>query len=132
MDPVPVQIVDDDILFHNALVVAAPGNEGHIVPAPGAKALHRLGKGEAVGQPLLIKTGDLLHFIMHTPEVYGLYVHRKFLTRLHIFRELDRADLNNLAAQMDGQLVKNGGFGTHRLVPFQIHHNIVHSTCPFA
>ena len=35
--PVPIQVVDDDILFHYPLVVVAPGEEGHAVAAPFAE-----------------------------------------------------------------------------------------------
>ena len=51
--PVPVQVVDDDVLLHDALVVVAPGYEGDVIPAPLAQLLQSVGKGDAVGQPLL-------------------------------------------------------------------------------
>ena len=119
--------MDNDVLLHDALVVAAPGDEGHIVAAPGAKLLHGVGKGDALGQTLLVKAGDFFHLVVHTAEVHGLDVHGKFLARLHVLRQLDGADLDDLSPEMDGELVENGGLGAHCLIPLQIHHNVIHS-----
>ena len=125
-DPIPVQIVNDDILLEDALVVTAPGQEGDVVPAPGAKALQRLGKAETVGQTVLVEAGDFFDFIVHTLEVDGTHVDREFLAGRHVLVQLHRTDLNDLSPQMDGELVKYGGLGAHRLIPLQIHHDIVH------
>ena len=129
-DPIPVEIVDDDVLLHDALIVAAPCDEGHVIPTPGAKLLHRVGEGVSVAQALLVKAGDLFDLVVHAAKVHGLYVNGKLLAGLHVLGKLDRADLNDLAAEMDRQLIKYGGFGTHRLIPFQIHHHVIHSNYP--
>ena len=119
--------MDDDVLLHDALIVIAPSDEGDPVPAPCAELLERVGKGDAVSQTLLIKAGDLLDLIVHTAEVHGLDVDSKFLAGGHVLLELDRAYLDYLAAEVDRQLIEHGGLGAHRLIPFQIHHNIIHS-----
>ena len=129
-DPVPIQIVDDDVLLQNTLVVAAPGQESHVLPAPGAKLLQRFGEGDTVGEPVLVKAGDLFDLVVHTPEVNGPDVDRKFLGGAHVPVQLHGADLDDFAAQVDGQLIENGGFGAHRLVPLQIHHDVIHRQFP--
>ena len=125
-DPVPVQIMDDDILLHDPLVVAAPGEEGHILAAPGAERLERVGEGKTEGETFFVKSSDLFDFIVHTLEVHGLDVDRELLTQRHVRIEFDSADLDDLSAKMNRELVEDGGFGAHGLIPFQIHHNIVH------
>ena len=80
-----------------------------------------------MSQTLLIKAGDLLDLIVHTAEVHGLDVDSKFLAGGHVLIELDRAYLDYLAAEVDRQLIEHGGLGAHCLIPFQIHHNIIHS-----
>ena len=127
-DPVPVQIVDDDVLLEDALIVAAPGEERHIVPAPGAKLRQRLRKAHAGGQALAVEAGEFFDLVVHTLEVHGLDIDLKFFAGGHVLVELHRADLDDLAAQVNGQLVEYGGFGTHRLIPFQIHHDIMHGS----
>ena len=127
-DPIPVQIVDDDVLLEDALIVAAPGEERHIVPAPGTKLRQRLRKAHAGGQALTVEASELFDLVVHTLEVHGLDIDLKFFAGGHVLVELHRADLDDLAAQVNGQLVEYGGFGTHRLIPFQIHHDIMHGS----
>ena len=129
-DPVPVQIMDDNVLLEDALIVAAPGEERHIVSAPGAKLRQRLRKAHAGGQPLAVKAGELFYLVVHALEVHGLDIDLKFFAGGHVLVELHRADLDDLATQVNGQLVEYGGFGTHRLIPFQIHHDIMHGSFP--
>ncbi len=107
-DPVPVKIVDDNILLHDALIVTAPGDEADIVPAPGAKLLQRVGKGDTMRKAVFIKAGYFLHLIVHTLKINGLDINGKFLAGGHILVELDGADLYNFPAEMDGELVENG------------------------
>ena len=126
-DPVPVQIVDDDVLLEDALIVAAPGEERHIAPAPGAKLRQRLRKAHAGGQALAVEAGEFFDLVVHTLEVHGLDIDLKFFAGGHVLVELHRADLDDLAAQVNGQLVEYGGFGTHRLIPFQIQNDIFHT-----
>ena len=130
-DPVPIQVVDDDVLLQDPLVVAAPGQEGDPVAAPLPKAGQGFGKAHAVCKTVLIKAGDLLHLVVHAPEVNGLHIDGEFLGWLHVLIQLHGADLDDLAPQMDGQLIKDGGFGAHGLVPLQIHHNIIHKSFLF-
>ena len=120
--------MDDDVLLEDALIVAAPGEERHIVPAPGAKLRQRLRKAHAGGQALAVEAGELFDLVVHTLEVHGLDIDLKFFAGGHVLVELYRADLDDLAAQVNGQLVEYGGFGTHRLIPFQIHHDIMHGS----
>ena len=130
-DPVPVEVVDDDVLFHDAAVVAAPGQKGDVLAAPGAKGVHRVGEGESLRQTFFIKTGELFHLVVHTLEVGRLDIDREFLAQCHVVVQLDGADLDDLTAQMDRQLVEYGRFGAHGLVPLQIHHDIVHKKRSF-
>ena len=124
--------MDDDVLLHDALIVAAPGEERDVVAAPGAELLERLAEADAVGQTLPVEAGELFHLVMHPLEIHRLDVDLKFVARRHIVVEPHCADLDDLPAQMDRQLVEDGGFGTHRLIPFHIHHDIVHRmTIPF-
>ena len=129
-DPVPVQIMNDDVLLEDALIVTAPGEKRHIVLTPGAKLRQCFRKTHAGSQPLAVEAGELFDLVVHAPEVHGLDIDLKFFAGGHILVELHRADLNDLAAQMNGQLVEYGGFGTHRLIPFQIHHDIMHGSFP--
>ena len=127
-DPVPVEVVDDDVLLEYALIVAAPCDERHVLAAAELVQLRqRVGKRDPVGKALLIEAGYLLDLVVHTLEVYGLYVDGQLFLRAHILVELHRAYLDYLPAQMYGELVEHGGFGTHRLIPFQIHHYIIHT-----
>ena len=126
-DPVPVKVMDNNILLHDPLVVAAPGEEGYILAAPGTKGLERVGEGQTVGKTLFVKAGDLFDLIVHTLEVHGLDVDRELLAQRHVGVEFDGADLDDLPTKMNGELVEDGGFGAHGLIPFQIHHNIVHT-----
>ena len=129
-DPVPVEIVDDDVLLEDALIVAAPGEKRHIVTAPGAKLRQCFRKAHSGGQPLAVEAGELFDLVVHTLKINGLDVDLEFFAGGHVFVELHRADLDDLAAQVNGQLVEYGGFGTHRLIPFQIHHDIMHGSFP--
>ena len=125
--PVPVEVVNYNILLHDALVVAAPGDENRVIAAPFTEALERILKAVTEGEALLVKAGELLDLVVHTTEVHWLYVNSKLLRRTHIFVKLDGADLYDLTAELNGELVKYGGLGTHSLIPFQIHHNVIHT-----
>ena len=126
-DPVPVEIVDDDVLLHDALIVAAPGEEGDlVVSAPGAELLQRLREAHALGETVAVEAGELLHLVVHALEVDRLHVELEFLSGAEVLIQLHRADLDDLAAQVDRQLVEHGGLGAHRLIPLQIHHDIMH------
>ena len=122
--------MDDNVLLEDALIVTAPGEKRHIVPTPGAKLRQRLRKTHAGSQPLAVEAGELFDLVVHAPEVHGLDIDLKFFAGGHVLVELHRADLNDLATQVNGQLVEYGGFGTHRLIPFQIHHDIMHGSFP--
>ena len=110
INPVPVKVVDNNILLHNTAVVAAPGQKGDVLAAPLLKLLKGIGKAVPEGETLLVKAGELLDLIMHPFKINGPYIYRKFLGRLHVLRELDRADLNNLSPELYGELVEYGGF----------------------
>ena len=126
-DPVPVEIMDDDVLLQDALVVAAPGEECHVIAAPFAELLQRGGEVCSLCQTLAVKAGELFHFVMHPLEVDGLDVDLELLAGRHVVVQLHGADLNDLASEMNGKFIEYGGFGAHSLVPLQIHHNIMHS-----
>ena len=130
--PIPVEVVDDDVLLHDALIVAAPCDKGHVVTAPLAELLHRLRERVPVRKPLLVEAGYLLYLVVHTLEVYGLNVDREFLADGQIIVQLHGADLDYFAAQVYRQLVKYGGLGAHCLIPLQIHHYIIHNNNSFA
>ena len=126
-DPVPVEIVNDDVLLHDPPVVIAPGDEHRILAAPLAEALEHGGKHIAAAEPFLVNAGQLFHLIMHAAEVDGPHVGLKFFRGAEIIVELHRADLDDLAAQMDRKTVENGSVGAHCLVPLQVKDNIGHS-----
>ena len=86
----------------------------------------RVGKGDAVRKALLVKAGDLFHLIMHALEIDRLDVYGKLLGGLHVLIQSYRAYFYDLPAQMYGEFVENGGFGAHSLIPFQIHHYVIH------
>ena len=85
------------------------------------------GERVAVAEALLVNAGKLFDFVMHAAEVYGPHVGLEFLRGAEIIVELHRADLDDLAAQMDGETVENGRVGAHSLVPFQVKDNIGNS-----
>ena len=126
-DPVPVKIVDDDVLLHDPPVIVAPGDEHRVLAAPFAEMLKYCGERVAVAEALLVNAGKLFDFVMHAAEVYGPHVGLKFLRGAEIIVELHRADLDDLAAQMDGETVEDRRVGAHSLVPFQVKDNIGHS-----
>ena len=95
--------MDDDVLLHDAAVVAAPRQEGDVVAAPGAEALHRVGEGQALCQTLLVKAGELFDLVVHTLEIDRLDVDGEFFAQRHVVVELDSADLDDLAAKMDSR-----------------------------
>ena len=47
-DPVPIEVMDDDILFEDSLIVPAPCKEGNVVAAPGPEEFHGLGEADPV------------------------------------------------------------------------------------
>ena len=69
---------------------------------------------------------------MHFPEKDGFHIDLKLLARHPVIVQLDRADLDDLAAQVDGQIVKNGGLGAHRLIPLHVHDNIADDGSPLS
>ena len=107
IDPIPVKIVDDDILFKDAAVIAAPGEKRHIISAEFPELLQRLGKAYPVGKPVPVKSCDFFYFIMNLAEVYRPHVNGEFLSQRQIRIQFYRADLNDLPAQVDGQFVEN-------------------------
>ena len=108
--PVPVEIVDNNVLLHDAAVIAAPCEKSHILAAPLLKLLESVGKAVPEGKTLLIKSGELFHLIVHALKVNGFNVDSKLLGRLHVLRELNCADLNNFAPELYRELVEYGGF----------------------
>ena len=80
-----------------------------------------------MAEPLLIDAGQLFDFVVHAAEVDRPHVGLKFLRGAEIIVELHRTDLDDLAAQMDGETVEYGCVGAHSLVPFQVKDNIGHS-----
>ena len=102
--------MNDDVLLHDAPVVAAPCEEGHIIAAPLPEFFKSVAEAEPPRKALLVKAGELFDLVMHSFKVHGLYVHRELLGRLHILGEPDSAYLNNFTPQFDREFVKNGGF----------------------
>ncbi len=125
-DPIPVKIVYNDILLHDTAIVAAPSDEYGILTTPGTKGLESVLKAVPLSETFLVKACELFDLIMHTPEIYGLDINGKLLGRLHIFIKLYSTDLDDLTTKPDRELVKNGGFGAHSLIPFQVHHDVIH------
>ncbi len=123
--------MDDYVLLHYAPIIASPCQESDIIAAELAEALHSVRKREAVGKTLFVKAGYFFHLIMHAPEIYGLYIYCKLFGRAHILIKLDGADLDYLTAKVYRQLIEDGGFGTHSLIPFQVHHNVIHNNYSF-
>ena len=80
-----------------------------------------------MAEPFLVNTGQLFDLVMHAAEVNGPHVGLEFLRRAEVIVELHCADLDDLAAQMDGETVENGCVGAHSLVPFEVKDNIGHS-----
>ena len=129
--PVPVQIVDDDVLLKYPSVVAAPGEKGHILAAELLELLPGLGKAHPVGKPVPVEAGELLHLVMDLPEIRRPHINGEFLSQRQVGIQLDRTDFNNLSPQMNRELIKNRGVRPHCLVPFKIHHNIAHTNNMF-
>ena len=128
MDPVPVQIMDDDILFHDPLIIVAPGKEGDIVTAPFPELLEGVLEGNAVGQTLRIESGQFLYFVVHPFEIDGTDIHSELLTGTEVLIQFNGADFYDLSPQMDRKLVEDRGFGTHCLVPLKINYHIIHKS----
>jgi hypothetical protein len=80
-DPVPIQIVYDDILLHDPAVVVSPGYEDGVRTAPSPKILKNLGEAAPKAEALLVKTGEFLDLVVHSAEVDGLDIGLKFLRR---------------------------------------------------
>ena len=67
---------------------------------------------------------------MHAPEVDRTDIRGELVSDGEIGVEPDGADFDNLAAQVNRKMVKDFGFGTHGLVPFQIQNDKVHKRTP--
>ena len=122
--------MDDDVLFKDPLIIPTPGEEGDIITAPVAQVLHCLWEGETARETILIKTGNFLYLIVHAPEVDRTDIRGELVSDGEIGVEPDGADFDNLAAQVNRKMVKDFGFGTHGLVPFQIQNDKVHKRTP--
>ena len=114
------------VLLQHAHIVAAPGQQGIVLPAPRDKLIHGLQKGGGVGQLLGAQLGHLadagvnLH-IMHGPDGNGDAVaHLQLLVQLH------RANLDHFKDQPVPHLAVHRAVIGHGLVPFQVNHNILH------
>ena len=132
VDPVPVLVVDDDVLLQDALVVIAPGEEGAALAAESPELPKGLHKAGGVAQAVPVDAGELFHLVVHLAEIDRLHVDLEFLAGGPVVVQLDRANLDDLPAQMDGEVVEDGALGAHRLVPFQVHHDITDDRSPLS
>ena len=123
--------MQDDVFFHNAAIVISPGHKGAAVAAPGSKLFHGFRETESVFETFFIEAGQLFDFRMHFAEIHRPDIYLKFFSGAHIIRQLYSADLDDFAAQAERQMIEHGGFGTHRLIPFQIQYDVVHVTDSF-
>ena len=128
--PVDLEIVDDEVLLHDTAVVVAPRHERAVRSAPCEELLHGLGEGETVREAVVVEPGELFDLVVHLAEPNGLYVALEFLAGGEIVVQLDRADLDDLAPQMDGEAVEYGGFRAHGLVPLQVDDDMCHIWFP--
>ena len=102
--------MNNDVLLHDAAIIAAPCEKSHILTAPLLKLLKCVGEAVTESEALLVEAGELFHLIVHTLEINGLNIYRKLLGRLHVLREFNCADLNNFAPELYRELVEYGGF----------------------
>ncbi len=123
-EPVDFEVMDDEVLLHDAAVVVAPGHEDRVVAAPGGEALHGLREGETVGEAVVVEAGQLLDLVVHPAEPHGLYVALEFVAGGEVVPQTDGADLDDLAAQVDGEVVEYARFCAHGLVPFQVNDDV--------
>ena len=113
------------VLLQHAHVIAAPGQQGIVLPAPGHELIHGLQELRRVGQLLRAQLGHPadagvnLH-VMHGPDGDGYAVdHLIMLVQLH------RADLDHLEDQPVAHLPVHAAVIGQRLVPFQVNNDIV-------
>ena len=73
-DPVAVHRVQREIFLQHGNIVKAPGEEHAVLPAPGAKTRHRLGKRHALGaQPRVLDAGELTDLAVHLLKIFRSY-----------------------------------------------------------
>ena len=113
------------VLLEDAHIVAAPGEQGIVLAAPGRKLIHRLQELGSVRQLLRTQLGHLadagMNFhIMGRPDRDGDGIHH-----LEVLPDLHRTDLYHLKDQPVPHLAVHMRVEGHRLIPFQVHHNII-------
>ena len=126
----PVEVMDYDVLLHDALVVIAPGVEGAVLAAEFPEAREGLLEAAGVREPGVVDPRELLDLVVHLLEIHGLDVDLELLAGGPVVIQADGADLDDLAAQMDREPVEDGGFGAHRLVPFHVDDNVADRFSP--
>ena len=99
-NPVPILIVDDDILLHDAFVIIAPGEKCAVIAAKFSEAGKRLTKAAGVGKALAVNAGQLFHLVVHLAEKDRFDINLKFFAGRPVIVEFDCADLNNFAAKV--------------------------------
>ena len=115
------------IFPQNTDVVEAPGQEHNILTAPIPEQLHGLRKGHAlVPQLILLDAGELADPAVQMPVELGPDQDLKFVRNFSGFRNTHRADLDDLAPDLNGQHLLGGRRTGPRLIPFHIHNNVVH------
>ena len=127
LNPDGVVAVEHHVGGEQGNVVEAPGQKDAVVSAPVIEFVDRLVEGEPFGLELAFAdAGELCHAAVEAAEKLGLDQNLKFIGDGLILQHPHRADLDDLAADMDGQHPLGGVRTRPRLVPLHIQNNIFH------
>ena len=121
------QLVQLQVLSQDGDVVKAPGQEDHVLAAPGAELLDGLGEGDALGlQPGFLDARQLADPAVQAPVELGPHQDLELIQDQLLLADPDGTHLDDLAPDLDRQdLPGRGGTGPG-LVPFHIQYNVIH------
>ena len=122
-----IQIEKLQIFPQDPDIVKAPGQEHNVRPAPIPEQLHRLREGHPLlPKPGLLDSRQLTDPAVEMAVVLGLDHDLKFIRHLLRLGDPHRADLNDFSADRNRQRLLGRRRSGPGLVPFHIHHDVIH------
>ena len=115
------------VLSQDGDVVEAPGQEDHILAAPGAELLDGLGEGDALGlQPGFLDARQLADPAVQAPVELGPHQDLELIQDQLLLADPDGTHLDDLAPDLDRQDLLGRRRAGPGLIPFHIHYDVVH------
>ena len=119
------------VLVQHGNIVAAPGKQHVILPAPLSERGHGLVKVRGVGQVVLGDMGDTGNARMQPDVMLRLNELGKGIHHPEAFIHLHRANLNQFKQQLGTHALESGGVVGDGLVPFQVQDDVLHGKDSF-